>query len=162
MFKIGDTVSCAGFGLGTILEIEQQELLGRAQNFYVVANLNRTEKIKISATGQAKIRELPENKDLEYIIAVLNGNELTSIEGTNRTFYLNLVKEFKIGTLESTALVVRSMAEKTKNRKLRVEEKKLFDKAFKQLIEEMAFVRDIGLTEVEKIVYSALGVPTIK
>lgn len=162
MFKIGDTVSCAGFGLGTILEIEKQELLGRAQNFYVVANLNRTEKIKISATGQAKIRELPGNKDMEYIVSILNGSELTSIEGTNRTFYLNLVKEFKIGTLETTALVVRSMAEKTKTRKLRVEEKKLFDKAFKQLIEEMAFVLNTALTDAEILVYSSLSVPPIK
>ena len=164
MFKIGDTVSCSGFGLGTILEIENQDCAGRSLNFYVVANFNRTEKIKISAQGQSqgKIRSLPLNKEVGEILLILNGQKLTSIEGTNRTFYINLVKMFKTGSLENTALVVRSMAEKTKTRKLRVEERKLFDKAIAQLVEEMSFVQNADAATTEQLVYSTLGIGPLK
>ncbi|MBT3984066.1 MAG: hypothetical protein HOE90_22110 [Bacteriovoracaceae bacterium] len=144
MFKIGDTVSCSGFGIGIIVDIENQDLGGRSMDFYVVGDLQNTDKIKISTTTKGKLRGLLNKSEMETIVTFLKTEGDSPIKGNNRTFYLNLLNEFKTGDLEKMARVLKSLTLKNEQRKLRVEEKKLYDRVKEQISTEMAFVYDMS------------------
>lgn len=152
MFKVGDNVSCPMHGAGKIVSIEERNILGENQKYYII-NMPGEVKVMIPTVKAETngIRNIINGEEATKVFEVLGSNSSEMSDNWNKRYRDNMDK-MKSGDIYAVADVVRNLSFKQKDKGLSTGEKKMLVNAKQILVSELALTKDSNVDEVEEIV----------
>ncbi|GGA53494.1 CarD family transcriptional regulator [Kroppenstedtia guangzhouensis] len=144
MFNIGDKVVYPMHGAGIIEAIEEKEILGESQRYYVMRMPVGDMKVMIpmSKVDTIGLREVVDEKTISDVIERL-ANGSSEVSGNwNRRYRANLDK-MKSGDIHDLADVVRCLMLREKEKGLSTGERKMLDNARQILISELVLAKEM-------------------
>lgn len=153
MFQIGTKVVYPTHGVGLIEAIEEREILGRRQAFYILRILGNGMTIMIPTCNAKKVglREVIRPSEVKRIMEVLRRKDLEICPNWNRRFKDNL-ERIKTGSPYEVALVVRKLMLLQRERHLSFGEKRMLETAQRLLVGEIAHAVGCGEEEARSMV----------
>ncbi len=152
MLSIGDRVVYPMHGAGIIESIEEHEVMGEKQSYYILTIPFGNMRVMIprEKADQVGLRAIIDEAVADEVEAVLCGQpETNEIGNWNRRFSANMEK-MRSGDALAVAEVVRNLAFQDRRKKISSGERRLLDTAKHILTSEMALVRCMDLTSAEK------------
>lgn len=146
LFQIGDNIVYPMHGAGIIKAIEEKEISGKKQQYYVIKMSIGNMQVMIP-TGKilsSNIRPVTDIIALKNIIHIFQHGESDSLLSWKQRYKVNTDK-IKTGKLQECAEVVRDLMQMKKEKTLNTSEKKMLDNAHEFLISELGFIK--GITE---------------
>ncbi|CAG9613287.1 RNA polymerase-binding transcription factor CarD [Bacillus rhizoplanae] len=150
MFQIGDKIVYPMHGAGVIEAIEEKEILGEKQKYYVIRIpiSNMEVMIPMKKMIQSRIRLIADMLTLENVLLIFQYGESDNSLSWKQRYTQNMEK-MKTGEIQEGAEVVRDLIRRNKVRALNTSEKQMLDNAQKILISELSLIK--GITENQAI-----------
>ena len=158
MFNVGDKIVYPMHGAGTIDAIEEKDILGEKQNYYIIKMPGEVKvMVPTEKAEQIGVRSVINKEEASKVIAVLEHNETEMSQNWNKRYRDNMDK-MKSGDVYEVADVVRNLAFKQKEKgSLSTGEKKMFSNAKQILISELVLAEHASENEVENLVENKIN-----
>ena len=157
MFNVGDKIVYPMHGAGTIDAIEEKDILGEKQSYYI---LKMPGEVKVMVpTAKAEevgVRNIIDKESAEKVIGVLEKDETAMDKNWNKRYRDNMEK-MKSGDIYEVADVVRNLSFKQKEKGLSTGEKKMLNNAKQILVSELVLAEHATQDEVEKLVENKIN-----
>ena len=160
MFSKGDKIVYPLYGAGVIENLEEKEVDGNSQWYYVLRIPVGNLKIMISA-GKAEslgIREIYAKDKIVDVISSVRDLPINMPDNWNQRYKENMEK-IKSGKLEEVALVFRNLRERERERGLSTAEKKMMTTAKQIILSELILSQDVEKSCAEDILAQTFGGP---
>ena len=159
MFNVGDKIVYPMHGAGTIDAIENKNILGEEQSYYVIKMPGEVKvMVPTEKAEQIGVRSVINKEEASKVIAVLEHNETEMSQNWNKRYRDNMDK-MKSGDVYEVADVVRNLAFKQKETgSLSTGEKKMFSNAKQILISELVLAEHASAEEVEQLIDNKINV----
>lgn len=153
MFNIGDKIVYPMHGAGVIESIEEKEILGQKQSYYVVKMPIGDMKVMIPTHNihDIGIRGVISTNEVDKVYSILGDQSLNVSSNWNKRYRENMVK-IKSGNIYEVADVVRSLMLREREKGLSTGEKKMLNSAKQILVSELVLANGMKQNEVEKII----------
>ncbi len=157
MFKIGKTVVYPSHGLGKIEAIEEKELMGEKQKFYVLKIIEKGTRIMIPCSNVDKVglREVIQSSDVKKVVKVLKQKPKTIVPNWNKR-YRESLERIKTGSIYEIAAVFRNLTLLSRDKELSYGEKKMLCDTKHLISSEISLAKGISEKQAEKILDTAL------
>jgi len=157
-FNIGDKVVYPMHGAGIIEAIEEKEVLGERQKYYVMKLPIGDMKVMIPTDSVAELglRQVIDEESVEKVYEILRGEQTAMSQNWNRRYRANMEK-IKSGDIFEVAEVVRNLAIRDREKGLSTGERKMLDNARQILISELVLAQDTTEEQVESTLNELLG-----
>ncbi|HHY13292.1 MAG TPA: CarD family transcriptional regulator [Thermoanaerobacterales bacterium] len=157
MFSIGDKIVYPMHGAGIIEAIEEKEILGEKQKYYIMKLPIGEMKVMVPLDNVDEIglRRVINTKEFEKVVEVLKDKDITMSSNWNHRYRAHLEK-IKSGSIYEVAEVVRNLMFRERKKGLSTSERKMLDNAKQILISELILVKGILETEAEDMLESIL------
>ena len=168
MFNVGDKIVYPMHGAGVIDSIEEKDILGKKQSYYI---LKMPGEVKVMVpTAKAEevgVRNIIDKSSAEKVIGILEKDETEMDKNWNKRYRDNMDK-MKSGDIYEVADVVRNLSFKQKEKgTLSTGEKKMLLNAKQILVSELVLAEHSSKEEIEKLIdnkidmsYKEYRVPT--
>ena len=140
MFQIGDKVLYPMHGAGVIEAIEEREILGNKQLYYVM-NI-RSMQVMFPMDSNLGIRPIVDPDIIDDVIANFHHGESDSSLNPNQRYRRNMNK-IRTGDIYQGAEVIRDLIRMGKKRALATGDKAMLDNAQQILISELILAKGI-------------------
>lgn len=156
MFNIGDKIFYPSQGIGIIDIIEEKELNGEKQKYYIIQLFNNTMKLTVpfSRVEPSNIRLISDSKTLDNSLKHINKfvavpGELAKVNFKER----KVINELKIksGTLENYLEVICNLTQLKIEHNLNSSEKQMLNKVKKIIIEEISQSKNLSNDEATSL-----------
>lgn len=146
LFQIGDNIVYPSHGVGIIKAIEEKEISGEKQQYYVIKMLIGNMQVMIPAGKivSSRIRPITDIIALKHIIHIFQHGESDRLLPWKQRFKVNTEK-IKTGKILECTEVVRDLMRMKKEKALNSSEKKMLNNAHEFLISELGLIK--GITE---------------
>ena len=153
MFKVGDKIVYPMHGAGTIESIEEKEILGEKQKYYIMKMPVGDIKVMVPTKNAEMIgvRDVIANETAQGVLDVLASENTDMSTNWNKRYRDNMEK-MKSGDIYEAADVVRNLSFKQKEKGLATGEKKMLSNAKQILISELVLAEATDKENVEKMV----------
>ena len=152
MYNVGDEVVYPMHGAGVIDSIEEKEILGEKQSYYILKMPGEVKvMVPISTAEQHGIRNVIDKGEAEKVMNVLEQDETEMEKNWNKRYRDNMDK-MKSGNIYEIADVVRNLSFKQKEKGLSTGEKKMLHNAKQILVSELVLAEHATQDEVEELV----------
>lgn len=153
MFKVGDKIVYPMHGAGTIESIEEREVLGEKQKYYIMKMPVGDIKVMVPTKNAEMIgvRDVIPNETAQGVLDVLSSNTTDMSSNWNKRYRDNMEK-MKSGDIYEVADVVRNLSFKQKEKGLATGEKKMLSSAKQILISELVLAEATDKENVERMV----------
>ena len=120
MFSVGDKVVYPMHGAGVIESIEEREILGQRQNYYVLRMPVGDMKVMIPTQNvdDIGIREVIKGNDVDKVYEILQDHDVNVTNNWNKRYRENMSK-IRSGNIYEVADVVRILMKRDKEKGLR-------------------------------------------
>lgn len=145
MFNIGDKVVYPMHGAGTIEKIEQKEMLGNSQDYYIIKMPVGGMKLMVPTENAENIgiREVSDKNVTDKVFSVLQKPKDPYVHDVNWSKRYNTnADKIKSGNILEVAEVVRELSHRHMERGLSIGEKKMLSTAKNILLSEMVLSQD--------------------
>lgn len=145
MFQIGDKIFYPMHGGGIIEKIEEKEIFGQTQLYYVVniPHRNMQVMLPLNKTEELGMRPIVDPDKLDDVLSTFHNIE-TDIPPMNDTQRQRLnMSKIKSGDIYEEVAVIRDLLKIKSKRKLGMADKNMLDNARQILISEVVLVKDI-------------------
>lgn len=157
MFNVGDKIVYPMHGAGVIDAIEEKDILGEKQAYYI---LKMPGEVKVMVpTAKAEeigVRSIIDKSSAEKVFRVLESDETEMSMNWNKRYRDNMDK-MKSGDIYKVADVVRNLSFKQKEKGLSTGEKKMLYNAKQILVSELVFAENSTQNEVEELIDSKIN-----
>lgn len=153
MYNVGDHVVYPMHGAGVIVAIEEREVLGEKQEYYIMALPIGDMKVMIpmKSVDELGLRQVINDEEVRRVYQILRGEQTTMSSNWNRRYRANMEK-IKSGDIFEVAEVVRNLTIRENEKGLSTGERKMLDNARQILMSELVIAQDFTADEiVEKI-----------
>ena len=163
MFKVGDMAVYPAHGVGVIERIENREISGCQEDFYVMRILETKMIIMIPSSNAANVglRQIIDQDEVSKIFSILKKRD-TSVDG-NQTWnrrYREYMDKIKSGSVFEVAEVYRDLTTIKQDKELSFGERKMLDTARSLLVKEISLAKNMKEEDVERDIRSNLFVQT--
>ncbi|TMW71229.1 CarD family transcriptional regulator [Alteribacter natronophilus] len=150
MFQVGDNIVYPMHGAGEIKAIEEKEISGDKQQYYVIKMLigNMQVMIPENKIVSSCIRPVTDILALKHIMHIFQHGESDSLLSWKQRYKVNTEK-IKTGEIQDCAEVVRDLMRMEKEKALNTSEKKMLDNARKFLSSELELIKGITENQLE-------------
>jgi CarD family transcriptional regulator len=150
-FKIGDKAVYPAHGVGEVTAIENRDISGTQQTFYILRILDNGMKIMIPTTNvrQVGLREVIGKDKVAKVFEILRIKDLSVDTTTWNRRYREYMEKIKTGSVFEVAEVLRDLYLLKTDKDLSFCELKLLDTARGLLIKELAVAKNCDEEEVE-------------
>ena len=150
-FEIGDKAVYPAHGVGEITAIENREISGTSQTFYILRILDNgmTIMIPTSNVSQVGLREVISSEKVDEVFQILRKKDLSVDTTTWNRRYREYMEKIKTGSVFEVAEVLRDLYLLKNDKDLSFCELKLLDTARGLLIKELAVARNCDEEDVE-------------
>jgi len=156
MFKVGDKVVYPMHGAGIIKAIEEKEILGEQDQYYVMFLPIGEMKVMIPVDGvDVGLRPVIDKDELESVLDVLRAGRTRMSSNWNRRYRANTEK-LKTGDIYEVAEVVRNLTLRHEEKGLSTGERKMLDNSRQILVSELVLILSATTEEVEQMIDEAL------
>ncbi len=168
MFNIGDNIVYPMHGAGKINAIEEKEILGEKQQYYVIEMPGEVMVMVPTAKAESMgVRSIIDKQSANNVLEVLEKDETEMSNNWNKRYRDNLEK-MKTGDIYEIADVVRNLSFKQKEKGgLSTGEKKMLVNAKQILVSELVLAEHSSKEEIEQLIdnkiemsYKEYRVPT--
>ena len=157
MFNVGDKIVYPMHGAGTIDSIEEKDILGEKQSYYILRMPGEVKVMIPTAKAEAVgVRNVIDKQSAEKVIGILEQDETLMDKNWNKRYRDNMDK-MKSGDIYQVADVVRNLSFKQKEKGLSTGEKKMLNNAKQILVSELVLAEHATEDEVEKLVDSKIN-----
>ena len=158
MFNIGDKVVYPMHGAGVIESIEDKEILGQKQKYYIMKMPVGDVQVMVPTDSAEKVglREVIQCEDADRVLNVLSSEQTAMNANWNKRYRENMDR-IKNGKILEVAEVVKNLAHKSSDKGLSAGEKKLYNNAKQILISELVLANQGTKAEVEALIDEKLS-----
>lgn len=158
MFNIGDKVVYPMHGAGVIESIEEKEILGQKQKYYIMKMPVGDIQVMVPTDSAEKVglREVIRCEDADRVLNVLSSEQTAMNANWNKRYRENMDR-IKNGKILEVAEVVKNLAHKSSDKGLSAGEKKLYNNAKQILISELVLANQGTKAEVEALIDEKLS-----
>lgn len=157
MFNVGDKIVYPMHGAGRIDAIEEKNILGENQSYYILKMPGEVKvMVPIDKAEQIGVRNIIDKEEAGKVMAVLEENETAMSDKWNKRYRDNMDK-MKSGDIYEVADVVRNLSFKQKEKGLSTGEKKMLYNAKQILVSELVFAENSTQNEVEELIDSKIN-----
>ena len=152
MFKVGDLAVYPAQGVGVIEAIENREVGGKKQLFYVMKIMGNGMKIMIpmNSAKSVGLREVIMKKEIPKVYAILRNKDVTIDKQTWNKRYREYLEKIKTGSVFEIARVLRDLFILKSDKNLSFGERKMMDTAKSLLIKEISVASKSEETKIEQ------------
>jgi CarD family transcriptional regulator len=163
MFKVGDLAVYPAHGVGVIERIENREISGCQEDFFVMRILENNMIIMIpsSNTKNVGLRELIDQTEVSKVFSILKNRDMYVDD--NQTWnrrYRDYMDKIKSGSVFEVAEVYRDLSTIKQDKELSFGERKMLDTARSLLVKEISLAKNMKEEDVERDIQSNLFVQT--
>lgn len=152
MFNVGDYIVYPMHGAGTVDAIEEKNVLGEKQSYYIIKMPGEVKVMVPTAKAEeVGVRSIIDKNSAQRVFKILEEDETEMSQNWNKRYRDNMDK-MKSGDIYEVADVVRNLSFKQKEKGLSTGEKKMLLNARQILISELALVESSSHDEVESLV----------
>jgi len=157
MYKVGTNVVYPLHGVGMISSIEDKTVLGETRSYYIIklAISDMTVMIPTHKSDDLGLRLVVSSKDVKQALKLIEEDSVQTDEDWKARYQHNFEK-IKSGSIFDVAEVVRNLFHRNRIKELSIMEKKLYENAYRLLIDEIAIVNEIEKEKVQNIVAERL------
>ena len=157
MFNVGDKIVYPMHGAGTIDAIEEKDILGEKQNYYIIKMPGEVKvMVPIAKAEEVGVRNVINKAEAGKVLEVLEANETEMSNNWNKRYKENMEK-MKSGSIYEVADVVRNLSYKQKEKGLSTGEKKMLNNAKQILVSELVLAEHASENEVENLVENKIN-----
>ena len=158
MFNVGDKIVYPMHGAGTIDAIEEKDILGEKQNYYIIKMPGEVKvMVPTDKAEEVGVRNIINKEEAAKVMSVLGENETEMSQNWNKRYRDNMDK-MKSGDIYEVADVVRNLSFKQKEKGLSTGEKKMLNNAKQILVSELVLAEHASQDEVEKLVENKINI----
>jgi CarD family transcriptional regulator len=150
LFQIGDNIVYPMHGAGTINAIEEKEISGEKQQYYVIKMFISNMQIMIPTVKilSSNIRPVTDITALKQIMHIFQHGESDQLLPWKQRYKLNSDK-IKTGKIQEGAEVVRDLMRMKKEKALNTSEKQMLNHAHEYLMSELRLIEGITDNQIE-------------
>jgi len=154
MFKVGDLAVYPAQGVGVIEAIEEREMMGNIQSFYIMKILGSNMKIMIplESAKAVGLRGVISAREIPKIYEILRDKDITIDKQTWNKRYRDYLEKIKTGSVYEVARVLRDLCILKLDKDLSFGERKMMDTARNLLIKEISVASKSDESKVEKAI----------
>ena len=158
MFNIGDKIVYPMHSAGTIDAIEEKNILGEKQNYYIIKMPGEVKvMVPTNKAEEVGVRNIIGKDEAAKVMSVLGQNETEMSQNWNKRYRDNMDK-MKSGDIYEVADVVRNLSFKQKEKGLSTGEKKMLNNAKQILVSELVLAEHASQEEVEQLVENKINI----
>ena len=152
MFKVGDKIVYPLHGAGTIDAIEQKDILGEKQDYYIIKMPGEVKvMVPIAKAEEVGVRNIINKDEAGEVLKILESDETEMSNNWNKRYQENMLK-MKSGSVYEIADVVRNLSYKQKEKGLSTGEKKMLNNAKQILVSELVLAEHATEPEVMQLI----------
>jgi CarD family transcriptional regulator len=157
MYKKGAKVVYPLHGVGIINSIEEKTVLGERRAYYIIrlAISDMTVMIPTERSEELGLRLVVSDHDVKKALKLINSAS-TEMEEDWKSRYQHNFEKIKSGSIFDVAEVVRNLFHRNRVKELSIMEKKLYENAYRLLVDEISYVKDMEKEEVQNIISERL------
>lgn len=157
MFNVGDKIVYPMHGAGTIDSIEEKDVLGEKQSYYILRMPGEVKvMVPIAKAEEIGVRNVIDKGSADKVFKVLEQNETEMNKNWNKRYRDNMDK-LKSGDIYEIADVVRNLSFKQKERGLSTGEKKMLNNAKQILVSELVLAEHSDTNQIEELVENKIN-----
>ena len=158
MFNVGDKIVYPMHGAGTIDSIEEKDILGEKQAYYIIKMPGEVKvMVPTNKAEQVGVRNIIDKEEAAKVMNILGENETEMSQNWNKRYRDNMDK-MKSGSIYEVADVVRNLSFKQKEKGLSTGEKKMLVNAKQILVSELVLAEHASQEEVEELVENKINI----
>ena len=158
MFNIGDKVVYPMHGAGVIEGIEEKNILGEKQNYYIIKMPGEVKvMVPTAKAADVGVRDIIDKNTASKVFKVLE-TKAAQIESNWNKRYRDNMEKMKSGDIYEVADVVRNLSFKQKEKGLSTGEKKMLLNAKQILVSELTLAENSQKEDIEEIVNNKIDV----
>jgi len=157
MFQVGDKAVYPAQGVAEVVSIEERDIAGDRQQFYVLHVLGTNRKIMVPVTNADAVglRRVVSEAEINEIFEVLREHPSTFDNQTWNRRYRGFMDKIEAGSIFDIAEVLRDLSRLRSGKQLSFGEKRMLETVSSLLIKEIATARqqtdEQVKTEIESI-----------
>lgn len=158
MFNIGDKVVYPMHGAGIIEGIEEKEILGEIQKYFILRLPLKNMKVMLPVDNIENIglRSIVSMDVVNEVFDIMADSKSKMPQNWNRRYRANLEK-IKTGDIIDVAMVVRDLLILDNEKGLSTGERKMLNNAKQILVSELVLASDLNEKEVEGKIKQAIS-----
>ena len=158
MFNVGDRIVYPMHGAGVIEGIEQKNLSGVPEDYYIIKLTSGEMKVMIPVCNKdlVGLREVISREEVAKVLEVLRNKGQEMSANWNRRYRTNLEK-IKTGSIYDVAEVVSGLTMRDKEKGLSTGERKMLENAKQILLSELALAQNMDEDQVEMMIEGCLN-----
>ena len=152
MFNIGDKIVYPMHGAGTIKDIEEKNILGKTEPYYILEMPGEVKvMVPINKAESIGVRNVIDKEKADKVFSIL-GHDSTEMSMNWNKRYRDNMDKMKSGDIYEVADVVRNLSFKQKEKGLSTGEKKMLVNAKQILISELVLAEHSSKDDVENLI----------
>jgi CarD family transcriptional regulator len=151
MFKVGDLAVYPAHGVGIIEAIENREIMGSNQRFYVMKIMGNGIKIMIpiDSAKSVGLRDVILEREVPKVYEILKRKDIAIDKQTWNKRYRDYLERIKTGSVFEIAAVLRDLFILKSDKTLSFGERKMMDTAKNLLIKEISIASNADEADIE-------------
>ena len=156
-FKVGDKAVYPAQGVAEVVRIEEKDIAGVRQKFYVLRILDTDRKILVPVANASAVglREVISEEEIREIFDILKERTIAFDNQTWNRRYRGFMDKIKTGSIYDVAEVLRDLYRLKTDKQLSFGERRMLDTARTLIVKEIAIARnhteDMVKAEIEAI-----------
>lgn len=162
-FQIGDKVVYPNQGVGIIEQVSTRNVTGTPEMFYLL-RLNASSlrvMVPMSNVASVGLRRVSRNREIGGILDFLQKGRCKTLQDWKGRFKENSEK-MRSGSLQQVAEVLKSLLVLNQAKPLSFREKRMLDRAWQLLVDEIAMARGVSKADVETVLVKAFNKTNLK
>ena len=157
MYKIGDKIVYAVHGAGTIVDIQEIEILDNTEKYYILLLPINEIKISIpeSEINSGKIRPIISIEEGKKVMEILRSEKTVMSSNWGKRYRENL-ELLKSGDIFEIADIVRNLTILDSEKSLSASEKKMLNDAKRVMVSELVIVGSMTKEEASEMIDDAI------
>ncbi len=153
MYNIGDRVVYPMHGAGVIEDIEEREILGKTQKYYVMKMPLGDMKVMVpmSNSDEIGIRDVIDEKEADRVLVSFKEYVSDCTQSWNKRYRENMLK-IKSGDIHEVARVVKALMCRDREKGLSTGERKMLTNAKQILISELVLAKNKSQSDIEDMI----------
>jgi CarD family transcriptional regulator len=162
-FQIGDKVVYPNQGVGIIEQISTRNLTGQPEMFYLLKLNSSSLRVMVPMSNAVStgLRRVAKNSQIGSILEYLQKGRCKSAQDWKGRFKENSEK-MRSGSVQQVAEVTKTLIILNQAKPLSFREKKMLDRAWQLLVDEIAIARGLAKETVEGLLVKALSKSNLK
>lgn len=156
MYKIGDKIVYAIHGAGTIVDIQEIEILDNKETYYILQLPINDIKVSIPVSDSEGIRSVISKEEGQKVIDILKSKRTDMSENWGKRYRENL-EHIKTGDIFEIADIVRNLTILNEEKGLSASEKKMLNNAKRVMVSELVIVGSLTKDEANSMIEDAIS-----